>query len=160
MLPNLPLTLKLQNGAITYFINLPSSATINQLATKLSEVINLSGGFTKNLKPVSIEQGSDDIDIPKPSFDVNSSDEEIEEDLANTTADTEIGGSDGIQIDSQSLKFALSKTKKMDLDNLVLITDEAATLKSLQINDYDLILFAMKEDEFNIIEPEADRDVE
>lgn len=148
------MTLKLQNGAVSYFVNIAATSSFDQLAEKLTEMVNRSGGFIKNLKPVPIEQAQDDVEIPKTSFD-DSSDEEVE-DVATTDGEV-VDIKTGVEIEASVLKFAVIPKGK-GMDDLKQVEDTSDNLAEYGVSDYSIVLFALLEDEYDYVEPNLDRD--
>jgi len=164
---NLPVIVKFKRQSQTVFVTATPRETFGTLVSRLVDMINKMGGLKLENDPVKLDEvdGSDnadsglpEIDIPKPSFETATSDEE-QESIGDIKQHKEAGG---VQIDAEKLKFALprdpSDIYKAGFKDVEYKPSDK--ISSLSLTDYSVIAFALNDEDFKICEPVAEDDTE
>lgn len=119
-------------------LTLKAGKSVKNFKSALSQMINQSGGL-----PLDEELLEDDIEIPKSEF--------IDEDEDIKDAVMEDTNSNTQTVDPENLTFATPRDKSDPYSNQWITIDEDV-LGNLEFNDYDIIAFALNEEDFNIVE--------
>ena len=160
---NLPIIGKFKRQSQTVFVTATPRETFGVLVTRLVDTINKTGGLKLENEPIGLDNEDDDgnedlelpdIDIPKPSFETASSDEEQQN---SDEKDTDAGN---VQLDAEKLKFALprdpSDIYQGGFEDMDCKTSDK--ISNLALTDYSVIAFALKDEDFRICQPTIDED--
>ncbi|ODV95001.1 hypothetical protein PACTADRAFT_17670 [Pachysolen tannophilus NRRL Y-2460] len=173
---SIPLTLKLKNNSYTFFLLSSINDTIKDLKIQLAEMVNESGGYIRDSKPEIMSDGiskgrdtedgvDDEIEIPKPSFDLASSDEEVEEGDEDVKMNEDESSTKdikkGVRVKPEDLKIAISKNKSnfYDYKSILILDNDKEILNNVEnIQENGILFFGLQDEEIVVVEPFDDRD--
>lgn len=164
------LFLKAKRQASTYFVGISKKDTVNQLKNVLVDMINQSGGLKLDDSPVPMNDDLEQINdqqmvVPKIGLNDSSDSEEENHDAGkNQNDDSNDAKSDDTEMnDPNRVKLTVDEITLGSFDNMnniyssnvsELTIEDGTKIETLFLQDFALIPFKYKDENFNIFKPQ------